>query len=323
MEVRVKRSYLACALVFVSCIAIAGTPALVPFKGANATVSFPKGWVVQQDSGVYAAQQDPMKKDAAGILFLYTPNSNNATEDQLLDGVASKVAQDVAVGERAAISGGIGHYMIADGVSDGTKVRIAALAVVTNGQAIVSVFVAKTADFDALGGLTLASVVMGSFKPNTTPTPAPAPAEAPAPAPATGAVTIHLSDLVGKWGNNGASTLSYVDADGNYSGSSTAFFGEWYTFKADGSYTMSFQGRANNHTIRETGAGRVTFSGDLLIFEGTREGAPSMMKLRLLGFQTAKDGTAVLTLLDAQYPLTEGNIGLYKEAWIRDPENKK
>lgn len=311
-EVLVKRFYLVLTFVFVSQIAIAGTLALVPFKGADVTVSFPKGWVVQQDSGVYAAQQDPNQKDAAGILFLYMPNSNNASEDQLLDALSSKVAQDVKIGERAAIKGGVGHYLIADGTADGTKVRVAALAVVANGKAIVSVLVAKPADFDTLGGLTLPSLVMGSLESNT-----------PPPAPAPGAATINLSDLVGKWGNNGASTLSYVDGDGNYSGSSTAFFGEWYTFKADGTYTMSFQGRANNHTIRETGTGKVTFSGDLLIFDGTREGAHSTMKLRLLGFQTAKDGTAVLTLLDAEYPLTEGNIGLYKQAWIRVPEKKE
>ena len=180
-----NRLYLVVSVVLVSHLAIAGTPTLVPFKGATATVSFPKGWVVQQENGVFAAQQDPKKKDAAGILFVDIPNANNATEDQLLDTVSAQVAKDLQVVDRQAIKGGTGHYLIADGTANGAKVRIASIAVVINGQAIVSMFVAKTGDFDSLGGLALAMQVLGSLKPDAPPAGTPLAAKPPVTPTAT------------------------------------------------------------------------------------------------------------------------------------------
>ena len=143
--------------------------------------------------------------------------------------------------------------------------------------------------------------------------PDPGPAAPDSPPPAGGA-TVTIAGLVGTWGVGGGATIT---------GGQSSFFSEWYTVKADGSYTYSFQGRANNHTIRETGAGKLTFAGDLLVFEGTREGTRQHMKLHLIDFQAGKDGSGVLTLLDESYPTTPENIGLYKQAWIREPAKKK
>src|SRR4051812_25780836 len=109
-------------------LASAGPPRLEPYKGPTATVSFPKGWVVQQENGVFAAQQDPNRKDAAGILFLFIPNTANATEDQLLDTIVAQISKDVKVTERAVVRGGIGRYLIGDGTSEGIKVRVGGVA---------------------------------------------------------------------------------------------------------------------------------------------------------------------------------------------------
>src|SRR4051812_36592876 len=121
------------ALVFVSHIAIAAPPVLAPYKGTDLTVSFPKGWTVAQQDGVYVAQQDPKQKDAAGILFVYIPNPNNQSEEALLTAMTGQVAKDLKIVKKEAVQGGVGHYVIADGSSEGVKVRLAAIAVTIAG----------------------------------------------------------------------------------------------------------------------------------------------------------------------------------------------
>src|SRR5258706_9616600 len=125
-------------VVAVTSTAGAGPLKLEPYKGTDLTVSFPKGWKVEQQSGIYIAQQDPTKKDSAGVMFIYMPNANNASEDQLLDAMTSQVAQNIKVTKKAAIPGGAGHYAMADGTADGAKVPVPAIAVVARGQWIVS-----------------------------------------------------------------------------------------------------------------------------------------------------------------------------------------
>jgi hypothetical protein len=294
-EVLVNRFFvvLVLMLVLISRVAIAGTPVLAPFKGTDATVSFPKGWMVRQDGGIYVAQQDPKRKDSAGMLFIYMPNSSNATEDQLLDGLTAKVVQDLKVGDRAAINGGVGHYLIADGTSDGTKVRVAALAVVMKGQAIVSVLISKGSDFDALGGILLATQVMASLQPSAPPVAPPTPSSNGITNPNTmtnqqvtngGRLTvppparpITVADMAGDWSQDDHVMSNYVSASTvSYAGYSAIATSEKWSIDGKGNIASklratSSSSRQGTYQVAENMVGTIsiTADGDLLIMKNT------------------------------------------------------
>jgi hypothetical protein len=305
----VTRLYLILALALVSPIASAGTPTLVPFKAANVTVSFPKGWIVQQENGVFAAQQDPKQKDAAGILFMDIPNATNATEDQLLDTVGAQVAKDLEVADRAAIKGGTGHYMIANGTSDGVKVRIAAIAAIINGQAIVSVFVAKTSDFDALGGLSLALQVLSSLKPD-----APAAVAAPGGKLVVGAPSrpLTVADLAGDWTQDDSAVTSYSSSStssGGYSAAATS--AKWRIDPKGIIYTQltatTSGGGGGTYQVNQKSAGTITVTADgtLSITHKKGEGVSPTYLIR--GWGATSDVT-VLKLNGPYYGAIEDRV---------------
>ena len=317
-----KRFFLVLALVFVSHIATAGTPTLVPFKGATVTVSFPKGWVVQQENGVFAAQQDPKRKDAAGILFLYMPNANNATEDQLLDTLGAQISKDLKPVDRQAVKGGTGHYLVADGTADGVKVRVAAIAVVANGQAIVSMFVSKTTDFDSLGGLALAMQVLGSLKPEAPPAAAPAPA-APTTTTTTQAAggklvvnpparALTLADLAGDWAQDNSVVTSYASSSSSSGGYSAAATSEKWRIDPKGviytkltATTSSSQG--GTYQVNDKSAATIAVSpdGTLTITRKKGDGASPSYVIR--GWAVTPDVT-VLKLNGPYYGTIEDRV---------------
>jgi uncharacterized membrane protein YdfJ with MMPL/SSD domain len=96
--------------------ALAAMPALEPVASGELTVSLPKGWKVTTDAtkGLFLAQRDPAKKDAPVALVLVQASGVNATEDQLLDGVAAMIAKDMKVVNRQARPGG-GTVLVGDG----------------------------------------------------------------------------------------------------------------------------------------------------------------------------------------------------------------
>ncbi len=307
------------ALVFVSHVATAGTPTLVAYKGPNASVSFPRGWVIQQENGIYAAQRDPKKKDAAAILFVFSPNTDNATEDQLLDAIASQISTDLKTRERAAIKGGVGHYLIADGTSDGVKVRVAAVAVVANGQTIVSLLAAKPAEFDALGGLGLVVQVLGSLKPDA-PASARAPATPPpAPPPTTGgqlviappARALTLADLAGDWTQDDNVVTSYASSSsssGGYSAAATA--AKWRIDPKGIIYTKltatSSSSSGGTYQINDKSSAALTISADTLTITHKKgDGASPSYVIRGWG---ATGAVTVLKLNGPYYGAIEGRV---------------
>ncbi|MEO8024835.1 MAG: hypothetical protein ABI823_00095 [Bryobacteraceae bacterium] len=133
--------------------------------------------------------------------------------------------------------------------------------------------------------------------------------------------TIHVADLAGEWRHGASSVADYVNrSTGAFSSTSTVFYGETYEIAADGRYTYRFQGRANNHTVREGSSGVVEMGGEFVVFRdipGTR-----VRKYRFINYQPAIGGSTVLTLLPSDYPVNSSNLGLYGEQWVRAATGK-
>jgi hypothetical protein len=143
----------------------------------------------------------------------------------------------------------------------------------------------------------------------------PPPADA-APGAATHEIT--SADIVGSWSHSSSSYAEYVGSSGGYGGSNTIAYADGYTFAADGTYTYIFTGMANSRYIRETDAGTWGFqSGNLVI--RSKEAQREPKAYQILSHQVAPDGAVFMTVLSADYPRTEGNIGLYAKNWVRTP----
>jgi hypothetical protein len=147
--------------------------------------------------------------------------------------------------------------------------------------------------------------------------PAPAPVAA-APVATTGArvlPTITLNDIAGSWNTHDQAVTTYVDGStGAYSGTMATSVQEWYEIKADGSYTRKFQGLSNGHVIRESGKGVIALTADAIVFT---EDGKEKQRMHFIEFAIDADGNAHWKLLDAQYPTTKPNIGLYAQKWVR------
>lgn len=226
-------------LVCVLSTAARATPALTPFESGKITVGLPKGWTVttDPDHGVIAAQEDPARKDSAAVLLMIQP-STTSTEDQLLDQVASSISKDLKVAKRDALPGA-GHVMVADGTSDGIKVRIGAIAIAAKGSAIVCLLAARPGEFDKLGGVELVAGMLASIK--TTATPAPAPDGKLIVPPLTHAIT--PAELAGEWKHDDGITTTYVDRQtGSYAGYDALRYSDKWTFDGKGGVVSEFFG---------------------------------------------------------------------------------
>jgi hypothetical protein len=164
----------------------------------------------------------------------------------------------------------------------------------------------------------LATVQVADAAPAAPAAPQVAPPAAPPPVATSGPrtlTTVTLADLAGSWATSDQAVTTYVNGStGAYSSTSATSTQDWYQIKSDGTYTRSFQGLANGHVIRETGKGTITLATDAIVFtEGNRE----HKRFHFLEFTIDADGTAHWKMLDAQYPVTSPNIGLYAEKWVR------
>src|SRR5438874_788735 len=180
------------AIAICCAVAAAKPPALEPYNAGAFSVSLPKGWAVTADmaKGTVLAQQDPRRKDGAEVLVVVAASA--ATEDQALD----QTVQTLKVVKRGAAPGG-GKLVVAEGVSEGIKVRLGAVAVAANGTLVMAVLISKVEDFDGLGGTEPVAKTVASY------------VAAAAPAPASGAQTITLADLAGEWKRGGGELASY------------------------------------------------------------------------------------------------------------------
>ncbi len=174
--------------------------------------------------------------------------------------------------------------------------------VVLDGGAQITTLVIFTAD--AAAATAYRKAIDGIIASIRFPTAAP-PAPAPTPAPVTtgrpdrvliGTLqsTVTLADLAGTWNHGAGSVTTYVDSSsGDYASTSTAFYGESFVIKANGTFDYKFTGRANNHTVRETDGGNVTLSGGFVTFQF--KGAHGTKKLQLIAFVNQPSGASVLT----------------------------
>lgn len=144
--------------------------------------------------------------------------------------------------------------------------------------------------------------------------PAAPPSSSGAPSPLVPAnkTTLTAADLVGSWGH---STAGIVNSAGQRSGD-TISVRSGYSFAADGTYDLSQNSMINSQFIREKDTGRWSLQGNVLTIRSNTAGR-SPKSYRILSYQVASDGTVFMGVLDTSYPLTQGNIGLYEEKWVR------
>lgn len=157
----------------------------------------------------------------------------------------------------------------------------------------------------------------------TSKSPATSAPAAPLPVPPAGAGsgrTVTVADLVGSWAHNDAAHTQYRSASGANAGSSTVAYGDGYSFMADGTYTYNFTGMYNGVYLKESDSGTWGFEGGRLVIRGRRRGAKTY---NIIQFQSAPDGSATLTILDSYYPLTDSNINVWGEKYVRKAKENK
>ena len=307
-----------CAIPIILCLlaglAVGKPVALEPYNAAGKlTVSLPKGWTVTADldKGVIAAQQDPKRTDSAAVLMVIQA-AVAGTEDKLLDAVVGSLSKDIKVAKRSSLPDGRGRVLVATATIDKVKGRIGAVAIVSDGAAVVCLLAAKEGEFDKLGGTDLVVSIIATMRapdaapptpPSTLPsTPTPAPTPPPPSARGTAVVlaSVGLQDLVGEWGDTGGSTIDWVDSSsGEYRGTTASFFGASHTIAANGTFKYLFVGRSSNHTVRETDTGTVGFKDGFIVIKYQGRRADPVRTLRVMGFVTVSDGTTFMALVDA------------------------
>jgi len=247
---------------------------------------------------------------SGGLAAAFSPDWKTATVNTPTKTVPKPLARKLA--GRNLLEG------VADTTMQGSNVTVEVILVEVGAQVVpVLLYSQNRAMLKALQADTdkmLASLQVAAPIPAAAPTPAAAPA-APATSGARMLTTVTLADLAGSWSTHDQAVTTYVDGStGAYSGTMATSTQDWFQIKADGTYTRSFQGLANGHVVRETGKGAITLAPDAIVFT---EAGREYRRFHFLQFAIDADGTAHWQLLDAQYPITKPNIGLYAEKWVR------
>jgi len=205
-------------------------PVLTSYDAKSFTLSVPKSWTVVADAskGMVVSQQDPKRKDAAQLLVIVS--SGGTTDDQVLEMMLKSIASPKVV-KRESLPNGAGKVLVADGTTDGIKVRLGAIAASNSSGVIVGMLISKVDEFDALGGTATVGAVLASIKLSGATTTEPAPSsgtnEVMTPTydayknlivpPPQRAIT--QADLAGEWKNTGKSLKGYVNTStGGYAG---------------------------------------------------------------------------------------------------------
>jgi hypothetical protein len=128
---------------------------------------------------------------------------------------------------------------------------------------------------------------------------------APVSPAATMSNAVLSADLVGHWQH----------ASSNRAASSSV---HGYTFNADGTYTYSFSGMIDpvaRTFLTERDSGSWGFESGRLVVR-SRENK-STTTYQIIQYQTAADGSASMTLLEASYPPTDSNIHVWGYTFVR------
>src|SRR5215467_15396389 len=127
--------------------------------------------------------------------------------------------------------------------------------------------------------------------------------------------TVSLADLAGEWHAGSAFAKTFYDRyTGAYAGSSNTFYSARYQVAGNGSFTYEMGGVWNNRPVQDKDSGTVELGGDLIIFKGQR----LEQKYHFINFQTAIDGSTVLTVLPGQEDPAKANITFLQQQLVRE-----
>ncbi|HET9838843.1 MAG TPA: hypothetical protein VFR84_11450 [Candidatus Angelobacter sp.] len=127
--------------------------------------------------------------------------------------------------------------------------------------------------------------------------------------------TITLADLVGEWHAGSAFSKTYYDRySGAYAGSSTTAYSSRYQVAPNGTFTYEMGGLWNSRPVQDKDAGTVQLGGDLIIFKGRNH----EQKYHFINFQTAIDGSTVLTVIAGQEDPAKANIAFSQQQLVRE-----
>ena len=127
--------------------------------------------------------------------------------------------------------------------------------------------------------------------------------------------TVSLADLVGEWHAGMTSARMFYDRyTGAYAGSSTTAYSSRYQVAGNGTFTYEMGGVWNDRPVNDKDVGTVQLGGDLIIFKGRNH----EQKYHFVNFQTAIDGSTVLTLLPGQEDPAKANVTFLQQLLVRE-----
>lgn len=127
--------------------------------------------------------------------------------------------------------------------------------------------------------------------------------------------TVSLADLAGEWHTGSVFAKMFYDRyTGAYAGSSNTFYSARYQVSSDGSFTYELGGVWNNRPVQDKDTGTVELGGDLIIFKGRK----LEQKYHFINFQTAIDGSTVMTVLAGQEDPAKTNVASLQQQLVRE-----
>src|SRR5579864_6012427 len=126
---------------------------------------------------------------------------------------------------------------------------------------------------------------------------------------------ITMADLPGEWHAGMANARMFYDRyTGAYAGSSTTAYSARYMIAGNGSFTYEMGGVWNGGQVQDKDTGTVQLGGDLIIFKGHNHET----KYHFINFQTAIDGSTVMTVLPGQEDPAKTNVTALGQQLVRD-----
>jgi len=108
--------------------------------------------------------------------------------------------------------------------------------------------------------------------------------------------------------------MFYDRYTGAYAGSSTTAYSALYTIAGNGSFTYEMGGVWNGGQVQDKDTGTVQLGGDLIIFKGRNH----EQKYHFINFQTAIDGSTVMTVLPGQEDPAKTNVTALGQQLVRE-----
>jgi len=129
--------------------------------------------------------------------------------------------------------------------------------------------------------------------------------------------TISIADLVGEWHAGMTSARMYYDRyTGAYAGSTTTAYSARYLVAGNGAFTYEMGGLWNSRPVQDKDAGTVQLGGDLIIFKGRNHET----RYHFVNFQTAIDGSTVMTVLAGEADPAKTNVNALGQQLVREPK---